>query len=194
MDRNVAYANALATAFASDLTSPEVARMVQSGGLTQHQFSRIVDRDVARGISNAPGPALFPAVRAFARQTVDIATLRRVQASGLASLGEAGIMDLGGAIIGAVSAIWGAKMTADANSTLAKIALQRQQIAANAQAMAAKSALIQNATAQGLRANADGQLIDPSTGGFPTSTMQTVGIAAGILAVLAAGGYYMMHR
>ena len=185
MDKKVAYAQALAAAFASDIAAPDVARAIQRGGLTRSQFTRILKRDVARGIAGDPGPALFPSVRAFVNQMVDIEAIRRsgrtaatleadltAASSTTSTLG--GLASIGGALAAAVGAVWGAKITADANKSLAKIQLQEAQIVQNSQLIAAKSALIQNATANGLRSNADGQPIDPSTG----EPLSEVGAAA----------------
>ena len=172
MDRQLAYARALGTAFAEDLKRPAVAWAVQSAGLTKGQFTEIVKRDVARGLAGESGPVLFPNVRAFARSVVDMAAIKNAQLKapallhglGLDMSAIGGLSSLGGAIAGAVGAIWGSKIQADSAKTLAKIQLQEAQIVQNSQALAAKSALIQNATANGLRSNADGQPIDPSTG------------------------------
>jgi len=168
MDRTAAYANALATAFAEDLKQPAVAAAVQGGGLTKGQFTAIVNRDVARGLRGESGPALFPNVRAFARSVVDIGAIRRAQRSaGMSAVDMSdigGISSLAGALAGAVGAIWGAKIQTTAAKQLAQIRLQEAQIVANSQSIAMKSALIQNATAQGLKADpATGQPVDPST-------------------------------
>lgn len=212
MDRKTAYAAALATAFAEDLRSPDVARAVQHGGLTKRQFTSILKRDVARGLAGELGPALFPNVRAFARQVVDISAIKRAQASsgklleGLCGLGDTsligGISSLAGGLAAAVGAVWGAKIQTDAAKQLAKIQLQEAQIVQNSQSIAVKLALIQNATANGLRANADGQPIDPATGA-PLSAVGAAaeakvggvpawGIAAGAAAAIV-GGYYAFH-
>jgi hypothetical protein len=210
MDQKTAYARALAAAFASDLSSPEIAHVVQKGGLTKSQFTRIVNRDIAAGLSRKHGPALFPAVRAFARQVVDIAAIEKAKAAGMSDISTiGGIGSLAGAIAGAVGAIWGAKINSDAQKNLAKIQLQEAQILQNSQSIAAKSALIQNATAAGLRADpATGQPIDPSTGQplLPGASPLTVvgpaaqasgpglptwGIAAGIMAALT-GGFFAL--
>ncbi len=214
-----AYAHALGVAFAEDLKSPSVAWAVQRGGLTKQQFTRIVHRDVARGLAGQPGPVLFPNVRAFARQAVDISRIQGASAGQLlqgleaaAPVGDVsllgGLASLGGAIAGAVGAIWGAKIQTDGAKSLAKIQLQEAQIVQNSQSIAAKSALIQNATASGLKANADGEVIDPATGKplnpiaaavaqVGQAAQQQVGgipawgIAAGAAAFLT-GGYYML--
>jgi hypothetical protein len=172
MDRKESYANAIATAFAEDLNNPAIARVVQRGGLTKQQFTEIVKRDVARSLAGVPGPALFPAVRAFARSAVDIARIRDLRMSegavmsglGLDVSTLGGLATLGGALAGAVGAIWGSKIQADSAKSLAKIQLQEAQIVQNSQSIAMKSALIQNATANGLKANSDGVPIDPATG------------------------------
>lgn len=172
MDPKATYAVALATAFAEDLNNPAVARVIQHGGLTKRQFTEIVKRDVARGLVGDPGTALFPNVRAFSRSVVDIARIKHSQMSsgavmnglGLDVSTVGGLSSLGGALAAAVGAIWGAKIQTDAQKSLAKIQLQEAQIVQNSQSIAMKSALIQNATANGLRANSDGVPIDPATG------------------------------
>lgn len=211
MNKSAAYAQALAAAFASDISTPAIAAAIQKGGLTRRQFTRIVNRDVARGLTGERGPALFPSVRAFVRQLVDIDAIKRSgqtaatleadlnAAAATSTLG--GIASIGGALAAAVGAIWGAKITADANKSLAKIQLQEAQIVQNSQLIAAKSALIQNATANGLRANADGQPIDPSSG-EPLSEVGAAartkvagipvwGIATGVVATVV-GGYFAL--
>lgn len=204
---NVAYARALAAAFSADLSIPAIAAAVQNGGLTKQQFENIVRRDVAKGLAGESGPALFPSVRAFARHVVDLSAIKHSQMSSgavLSGLGMdtslvGGLSSLGGAIAGAVGAIWGAKIQSDAAKSLAKIQLQEAQIVQNSQSIALKSALIQNATANGLHANADGQPIDPSTG-EPLSEIgaaaqakiagiPTWGIAVGAAAAVVGGIY-----
>jgi hypothetical protein len=181
MDRNLAYARALGTAFAEDMDNPAVARAIARSGLTKGQFTQIVKRDVARELSGEPGPVLFPNVRAFARQAINITALKKAAVpygrlmNGLNAVAApaasssvsliGGLASLGGAIAGAVGAIWGTKIQVDAQKSLAKIQLQEAQIVQNSQSIAMKSALIQNATAQGLRADPQtGQPVDPSTG------------------------------
>lgn len=172
MNKDFAYARALGTAFAEDLSRPAVAWAVQSAGLTRGQFTDIVKRDVARGLSGEPGPVLFPNVRAFARSVVDMEAIKRSQARypallhglGIDTSMIGGLSSLGGAIAGAVGAIWGSKIQADSAKTLANIQLQEAQIVQQSQSLAMKTALIQNATANGLKSNSDGQPIDPSTG------------------------------
>ena len=197
MDARVAYANALATAFAADIDNPSIAAVILNGGLTRGQFTQIVNRDVARGLRGDSGPALFPNVRAFARQVVDIETLQRRKEAGLgtdmSTIG--GLSSLGGAIAGAVGAIWGSYIQGTAIKNAARIQLQEAQIVQNSQDLAVKAAMIQNATAQGLRADpATGQPIDPLTG-VPLAgdipALPTIGIAAGILAALT-GGYFAL--
>jgi hypothetical protein len=182
MDPKAAYASAIATAFAEDLQNPAIAKVVQRGGLTKRQFTAIVNRDVARGLTGAPGVALFPNVRRFARSAVDIARIknsRMTEGAVMHGLGMdtsliGGLSSLGGAIAGAVGAIWGSKIQSDAAKSLAKIQLQEAQIVQNSQSIAMKSALIQNATANGLKANSDGVPIDPATG----VPLTEIGIAA----------------
>jgi hypothetical protein len=182
MDPKAAYASAIATAFAEDLQNPAIARVVQRGGLTKRQFTAIVNRDVARGLTGAPGVALFPNVRRFARSAVDIARIKNSQMTegavmhglGMDTSLIGGLSSLGGAIAGAVGAIWGSKIQSDAAKSLAKIQLQEAQIVQNSQSIAMKSALIQNATANGLKANSDGVPIDPATG----VPLTEIGIAA----------------
>jgi hypothetical protein len=211
MDPKAAYASALATAFAEDLNNPAIARVVQRGGLTKRQFTAIVNRDVARGLTGAPGVALFPNVRRFARSAVDIARIKHSQMSegallhglehglGLDTSLIGGLSSLGGAIAGAVGAIWGSKIQSDAAKSLAKIQLQEAQIVQNSQSLALKSALIQNATANGLKANSDGVPIDPATGvplteiGIAAQTqvagVPTWGIAVGAAAAVVGAAY-----
>lgn len=199
MDPKAAYASAIATAFAEDLNNPAIAKVVQRGGLTKRQFTAIVNRDVARGLTGAPGVALFPNVRRFARSAVDIARIKHSQMSegavmhglGLDTSMIGGLSSLGGAIAGAVGAIWGSKIQADAAKSLAKIQLQEAQIVQNSQSIALKSALIQNATANGLKANSDGVPIDPATGAPLTeigaaAQVQVAGVPAWGIAVGAA--------
>lgn len=197
MDQNATYAKALATAFSEDLANPDVARVVQRGGLTRWQFTEIVKRDVARGLAGVPGPVLFPNVRRFSRSVVDVARIKHSRMSAGAVLSGldvstiGGLSSLGGALAGAVGAIWGAKIQTDAQKSLAKIQLQEAQILQNSQSIALKSALIQNATANGLKANSEGVPIDPATGvplteiGAAAQT-QVAGIPAWGIAVGAA--------
>jgi hypothetical protein len=215
MSANTAYAKALASSFASDMDNPFIAKAIMSRGLTKRQFTQIVNRDIAKGLAGDPGPALFPNLRAFARQAVDIAAIKRANltsgaileglsaalppstTSTMSTIG--GISSLVGGLAAAVGAIWGAKITTDAQKSIAKIQLQEAQIVQNSQSIAAKSALIQNATANGLRANADGQPIDPSTGTPLSEIGQAAqakvagvpawGIAAGAAAAVV-GGYF----
>jgi hypothetical protein len=202
MDPKTAYARALSAAFASDIDQPSVAAAIQKGGLTRDQFTSIVYRDVVRGLTGVPGPALFPAVRAFARQAVDIDAIKTSQASGLSDATSSdigGASGLVGAIAGAVGAIWSAKINTDAQKNLAQIQLQEAQITQNSQSLAAKSALIQNATANGLLATPSGALAAPVTplslpdaissiGGLPTIAIGTAALATIIGAYYASKG------
>ncbi len=205
MDSKLTYAAALATAFSEDLRNPAVASAVQRGGLTKQQFTEIVKRDVARGLSGDHGVALFPNVRAFAKSVVDINRIKSTRMSvgavlhGLDISTVGGLASLGGAIAGAVGAIWGAKIQTDAAKQLAQIQLQEAQIVQNSQSIAMKSALIQNATANGLKSNADGQPIDPATGAPLTAIgaaaqakvggLPAWGIAVGAAAMVVGGAY-----
>lgn len=195
MDTKVAYARALATAFAADLESPSIARTLQSGGLTRDQFTSIVYRDVMRGLSGEPGPELFPAVRAFAKQAVQIVAVKTNRGSGLSAAAPSadmsmvgGISSIIGAIAGAVGAIYSTKINTDAQKKLASIQANEAQIQQNSQAIAAKSALINNATANGLLVAPTGSIANPSSqvvlagpladiGGLPTIALVTAGAA-----------------
>lgn len=198
MDRNVAYAQALATAMAADIGSPAVASALQNSGLTQDQFTSIVYRDVAKGLRGDPGPALFPNVRAFARQVVDIGVIRARKSAGLSdtySSDVGGVSALVGAIAGAVGAIYSTKINTDAQKKLASIQANEAQIQQNSQTIAAKSALIQNATSNGLLVAPTGSLVDPSAGIVTAGPLAAVGglpgLAIGTAAVaLLFGGYY----
>jgi hypothetical protein len=194
MDTDVTYARALAAAFASDMTSPSVAAVILNGGLTREQFTDIVNRDVSRGLTGAPGPALFPAVRAFARQAVDIAAAREAATSGLSQSTAGGIATLVGAIAGAVGAIWSAKINTDSQKNLAKIQANEAQITQDSQALAAKSALIQNATANGVLVTPVGG-VTPITAIGPSGTLTDVSglptLAIGTaIAAMVFGSYF----
>lgn len=198
MDKNEAYANALAAAFASDMDTPAVAAAIKDGGLTREQFTRIVNRDVSRGLTDSPGPVLFPAVRAFARQVVDIAAIKKAKSSGLSDTTSSdigGIAGLVGAIAGAVGAIWSTKINTDSQKKLATIQASEAQIVQNSQTLAAKSALIKNATANGVLVAPDGSLSDPNAGIVAAGPLATIGgispIMLGTAAIaMLAGGYY----
>ncbi len=216
MNKNVAYASALAASFAADINNPAVARAILHGGLTRRQFTHIVNRDIARGLAGDPGPVLFPNLRAFARQNVDIAAIKRANLSSgaiLEGLGVTmpsdssstmstigGISSLVGGLAAAVGAVWGAKIMTTAQKTLANIQLQEANIVNSSQQLAVKAAMINNATAQGLRVSAEtGQPIDPSTGEPLSEVGQAAqakvagipawGIAAGAAAAVV-GGYF----
>jgi len=194
MNTDETYARALAAAFASDMSSPSIAGAILSGGLTQEQFTDIVNRDVSRGLTGAPGPALFPAVRAFARQVVDIAAFKKAQASGLGQSAVGGIATLIGAIAGAVGAVYSAKINTDAAKNLATIKANEAQIQQDSTAIAAKSALIQNATANGVLVSPVGG-ITPITAIGPAGALTEIGglpmLAIGTaLAAMAFGGYF----
>jgi hypothetical protein len=200
MDRNVAYAQALATAMAADISSPAVAAALQNDALTRDQFTSIVYRDVAKGLRGDPGPAIFPNVRAFARQVVDIGVIRTRKSTGLSdtySSDIGGISGLVGAIAGAVGAIYSTKINTDAQKQLATIKANEAQIAQNSQTIAAKSALIQNATSNGLLVAPTGSLVDPSAGIVTAGPLAAVGglpgVAIGTAAIaVLVGGYYAM--
>lgn len=217
MDTKIAYARALAASFASDLDNPAVAAVVLRGGLSRRQFTHIVNRDIARGLAGDPGPALFPALRAFARQNVDMVAIKRAGLTSGAILEGlsattaptsstsliGGISSLVGGLAAAVGAIWGSKIQTDAAKSLAKIQLQEAQIVQNSQSIALKSAMIQNATANGLRSNSDGQPIDPSTGQPLTEIGQAAqakvagipawGIATGAAAAVVGAVFAFSH-
>jgi hypothetical protein len=195
MDADVAYAQALAAAFASDMTSPSIAWAILNGGLTKEQFTDIVNRDVSRGLTDAPGPALFPAVRAFARQVVDIAAFKEAKSSGLGQSDIGGISGLVGAIAGAVGSIWSAKINTTSAKNLAQIQANEAQITQDSQALAAKSALIQNATANGVLITPVGGVtpitaIGPSGNLTDVSGLPTLAIGTAIAAMLFGSYYY----
>jgi hypothetical protein len=192
MDQKESYAAALATAFASDINQPSMAAAIKDGGLTQGQFTSIVYRDVRRGLDSAPGPALFPAVRAFVRQAVQIdAALRRREAGLSADVSAdvsmvGGISSVIGALAGAVGAIWATKINTDAQKKLASIQVNEAQIQQNSQAIAAKSALINNATANGLLVAPSGSVVDPAAGVVTAGPLAAVGGLPGIALATAA--------
>jgi hypothetical protein len=194
VDTDVTYARALAAAFAADIDNAPMAAAIQSGGLTREQFTNIVNRDVMRGLTGAPGPALFPNVRAFARQAVDIAAIKESRTSGLAQSTAGGIATLIGTIAGAVGTIWSAKINTTSQKNLAQIQANEASITQSSQSLAAKSALIQNATANGV-------LVAPAGGVTPISAIGTAGpldaigglptLALGTaLAAMVFGGYF----
>jgi hypothetical protein len=196
MDPDVTYARALATAFAADIDNPSIAGVIQRGGLTQDQFTSIVYRDIQRGLTGAPGPALFPSVRAFARQVVGITAIKQARSYGLsqASSDIGGAAGLVGAIAGAVGAIWSTKINTDSQKNLAKIQANEAQITQNSQTLAAQSALIQNATANGVLLSPAGG-VTPVTAIGPSGTLTAVSglpvLAIGTaLAAMVFGGYF----
>lgn len=211
----VAYAHELASAFAADLAeSPTLTNVVAERRVTQEGFRSIVLKDIGRSITGAPGPVLFPHLRAFARRQIDSEAASR--ASGLSGLGAAapapapsaggsmlGVgVSLVGAVTGVVSAIWSAKITAGAMKNLGKVQLQEAQLAERSQELALERAQVENATAVGIPGGAPGA--GPSGGGasgpigIPAAveiggtSVPVATLALSALAVIG-GGWYAFH-
>jgi len=212
----VAYAHAIASAFAADLAeSPTLTDVIAERRVTQDGFRSIILKDLQRSITGESGPNLFPHMRAFVKSLIDANVAAKN--AGVSGLGAAapegafgmsasmtgGITSLVGAVTGVVSAVWGAKIQAGAIKNLGKVQLQEAQLAERSQEIALQRAQIENATAVGIPGGAPGTgpsggvialgpVAIPAAVEIGGTSVPTATLALAALAVMG-GGWYAFH-
>ena len=175
------FAEAATAAFLSDVArAPGIDRAIRQKGLRGPQLVAIMMRDVARGVRGEPGPALFPNVRALYRTQMNVEEdkLR-------AGMGQ---WDAVAAALTAVGNVYATKVTASAQTSIAKVQATTAQQALDLQALQARAALAQ---AQGFPSATAAPA--PGTPGYPGGDGGTPGwvlpvsVGGGILVLLGIG-------
>lgn len=166
MQHAEAYSRAITSAFLADMVAaPTLARLIQARQLDGRGLADVILRDLAREASRERGPVLFPNLRAVLRTQVNVEVIK---AGGMSEWAE-----LASAVVGAAGAYVTAQQQAKTQEAIAKLQLQQQQAAAEAQ----RAAL---AAAQGVPGATAGTL--PRTGeGLPSWLLPAA-------AVLGIGG------
>ena len=147
MKYDAPFAKAVAAAVQADyLAMPDLDLAVVTRRLDAKGLANIMTRDLERSVTNPGQRALFPALRRVMKSQMSIeeAKLR----SG--SMGQ--WAELATAIAGAAGSIVNTRTVSQTNETLAKLDLQKQQLALQAAQFQANAAQIQLATAQGFPA------------------------------------------
>ncbi len=189
-----AAAYAFATAFVADIESaPSLKEALVRKRISRNGLIRIVSRDIEAFQRGARGHALFPNVRAVAREFV-AQERRQIKATGVSGLGQwDAIASVIGAAAGAAANIYSSVKNTEMQKDLLRLQQQRAQAemaVAQLQAQAAQTQLAQaNAAAGNASANtfslAPGPL-GPSLAGIPI--LPVVGIA------MAVGGYFFFKK
>lgn len=141
------FAKAVAAAVQADyLALPELDRAVRARKVDAPGLRNIMLRDLERAVTHPSERALFPSLRRIMR------TQMNIEESKLRSGGMGQWAELATAIAGAAGGIINTRTVSQTNETLAKLDLQKQQLALQAAQLQANTAQIQLAAAQGFPA------------------------------------------
>ena len=180
-----AYAKALAAAFVADMArSGALQDEIVRGRVGARGLRNMILRDLRRGVAGAEGSALFPNLRAFVAETIDLEALARRQAT-LGELGE--WAELASVLVGAASSYINKRVESKTVSALSKIDVQKQQLAAKAAELEASRARMQYAASEQTARAAE-------AGAGPLAAVGIPGwvVPAGIAAAVAIGGYFLL--
>ena len=191
-----AAAHAFATAFVADVeaAAPLKAALLRKQ-IGRVGLTRIVVRDLDAMHRGRPGPALFPNLRAVAREFMDQQHRPvQVKVSGLRDgLGQdfSTIANVIGAAAGAAANIYSAVANADMQKQLLKLQQQRNDTAIQIAELQANTARTQlaaaNVAATGVASGTPGAAVLQAVGGWPVIGGAAAAIALGVGTYFAFG-------
>lgn len=171
----IPMAKAISSAVAADLLrSPNLIGLIRSGRMSATQLRNAALRDIERDVKREPGRREFPALIRVIRTQMNVeeAKLR----GGLSQ------WDAIASMIGMATSAATTYVKVDSSKDLAKLELQKQQLALQSAQISANAANLNLATSQGQPAAAGG-------GSWAVPALVVGGVAAA-----AVGGYLLLRR
>lgn len=188
-----AAAHAFATAFVADIeAAPALKAELLRGRLGRSALTRIIVRDLDRARTRGAGPALFPNIRAVAREFLAQEGRPVHGARPENGMGQwDAIVGAIGAAAGAAANIYSSVANADMQKQLLALEQQKQKATLQIAELQAKAAQTQlaaaNVAATGVPSTSPLSTVLQSVGGWPV-----VGIAGAAIAL--AVGIYLARR
>jgi len=180
------FARAAATAFVADVArSPSIEKAIADRTISQGGLKNLILKDLSRGVSGAPGPALFPNLRELVQTEIQVGEHRL--SAGLSQFDF-------GSLIGAAAGIAAGVISYSSAASTQRSQLQSQQLSIQMAQIQADTARLQLAAQQGLPGAVTGApgaaVVPPEVASLVSSTPVVT-----ILAALAGGGImYALSR